>query len=173
MWVIGGVCFCVLKAAQHIAGDGKLERFRQSHIWLHIYNVQIHQSKISEHFIRVKHCSCKGCNPTDLGGAEWNQCQVLAILPQLCFPGWSRISHFHLPRPGFLSGFNHSYPADRFHPPSSVPCISSALLDCGQLSVPKHTCDSKGGCKTRVSPSICWKMKRGGFILIMIRVGGL
>lgn len=77
IWVIGGVCFCLLKAAQHIARDRKLERFRQSHIWLHIYNVQIHQSKILKHFLRVKLCSYKGCDPTDFRGAERNQCQVL------------------------------------------------------------------------------------------------
>lgn len=75
----------MLKAAQHIARDGKLERFRQSHIWLHIYNVQIHQSKISKHFIRVKLCSYQGCSPTDLRGAERNQCQVLANPPAVVF----------------------------------------------------------------------------------------
>lgn len=35
--------------------------------------------------MRVKHCSYKGCNPTDLRGAEWNQCQVLASPPTAVF----------------------------------------------------------------------------------------
>lgn len=119
IWVIGGVCFCVLKAAQHIARDRKLEWFRQSHIWLHIYNVQIHQSKILKHFIRVKLCSYKGCNPTDLRWAEWNQCQVLAKSSHNSVFQGGHMSHFHLGRPGFVSGFSHIQLSDFTHLPLS------------------------------------------------------
>lgn len=36
--------------------------------------------------------------------------------------------------------------------------------------MPKQTCDSKGGCKKSVSPSVCWKMKSRDSVLIVIKI---
>lgn len=148
IWVIGGVCFCVLKAAQHIARDRKLEQFRQSHIWLHIYNVQIHQSKILKHFMRVKLCSSECCDPIGSRGAQWNRCQVLAkSFHSGVFQGGHTWAIFILgDQDSYLALVISSWVIS----PTSL-CHMHSPFDHTGVRGDVQTCGSKGSCKTSSS----------------------